>query len=234
MRLAPFIRYYGAKYRLTSQGRYPEPRHGTIIEPFAGAAGYSLHFPERRVILVERSPVLAEMWRWLIRATPAEVMTIDPVDSVEQLPTSTPLGARYLVGFAMNAATAAPCRSLAKSGLKLRAAGRRFYGWTEAYRERVASQVAHIKHWQIIEGDYTAAPDIEATWFVDPPYQVAGKHYIHGSSGLDYAALAEWCRSRNGQRIVCEARGATWLPFREIGTAKTGPRSRISVEAVWP
>lgn len=25
-----------------------------------------------------------------------------------------------------------------------------------------------IKHWQIINDDYSAAPDIEATWFIDP------------------------------------------------------------------
>jgi hypothetical protein len=35
-----------------------------MVEPFAGAAGYSLRYPERDVILVERYAVVAEMWRY--------------------------------------------------------------------------------------------------------------------------------------------------------------------------
>lgn len=38
--LKPFWRYYGGKYRAAP--RYPVPLHRTIVEPFAGAAGYSL------------------------------------------------------------------------------------------------------------------------------------------------------------------------------------------------
>lgn len=101
-------------------------------------------------------------------------------------------------------------------------------------RERVASQVTTIRHWQIIEGDYTAAPDLEATWFIDSPYEGAGRHYVHGSRGIDYAALATWCRARRGQPIVCEQEGANWLPFRRLGVFKAGPATQRSAEAVWP
>ena len=49
--LRPFWAYYGGKWRAAP--RYPRPMHDTIIEPFAGAAGYSLRYPDRNVVLVE-------------------------------------------------------------------------------------------------------------------------------------------------------------------------------------
>lgn len=232
--LHPFWRYYGSKWRAVKAGHYPQPLHRTIIEPFAGSAGYSLHYPDRRVILVERYAVLAEMWRWIIGAPAGEIRMVPLVDSVDDLPQSVSAGARALVGFSMNAATSSPRRTISKAALDLRSRGRKFYGWTAELRERVASQAEMIRHWVIIEGDYTAAPDIEATWFVDSPYAEQGGHYVHGSDGIDYAALADWCQRRRGQPIVCEHPSATWLPFRRIGALKSGPRTGSSEEAVWP
>jgi len=51
---------------------------------------------------------------------------------------------------------------------------------------------------------YETAPDIEATWFIDPPYQKMGRHYVHSLSVDQYGSLATWCQSRQGQVIVCE------------------------------
>ena len=73
----------------------------------------------------------------------------------------------------------------------------------------------------------------EATWFIDPPYQVAGRHYRFGSEQLDYARLAKWCRSRPGQVIVCENEGADWLPFRPLAAVKTTRAKRRSKEVIW-
>jgi len=227
--LAPFWRYYGGKYRAAP--RYPKPLHPTIIEPFAGAAGYSLRYPERNVVLVEKYPIIAEIWRYLIAVRPSEVLRIPEVEHVDELPSWVPEGARYLVGFCMNAACTAPCRKLSVGAKRLRAMGRHFEGWCAARRERTASQVDAIKHWQILEGDYTIAPDIEATWFIDPPYQVAGKYYIHAD--VDYPALAAWCRTRHGQTMVCENAGATWLPFQPFASCKSGPARRVSEEVLW-
>ncbi|MEG4346741.1 hypothetical protein QUB70_26205 [Microcoleus sp. A003_D6] len=57
----------------------------------------------------------------------------------------------------------------------------------------------------IISGDYTLAPDIEATWFIDPPYKEdAGKGYKYGSKLIDYKKLAEWAKNRKGEVIFCE------------------------------
>jgi hypothetical protein len=33
---------------------------------------------------------------------------------------------------------------------------------------------------------------------------------------IDYKNLAEWCKNRNGQIIVCENSKADWLPFQNI------------------
>lgn len=234
MKMFPFWRYFGGKWRAAP--RYPAPRFRTVIEPFAGAAGYSLRYPSRDVILVEKYPVVAEIWRFLIGASSAEISAIPLVEHVDELPSGTPDGARHLVGFTLNAATVSPCKQLSKGRRELREMGREFEGWSEAMRARVARQVERIRHWKIIEGDFTEAPDVEATWFVDPPYQTQGIHYVHGSDAIDYVALAAWCRARRGQTMVCENAGATWLPFRRFADFKASPMSRKggkSSEVVW-
>ena len=234
MILRPFWRYYGGKWRAASSGVYPQPIHRTIVEPFAGAAGYSLVYgADRDVILVEKYPTIAAIWRYLIGADPAEIRAIPEVDDVDDLPGWVPQAARWLVGFTMNSAVSTPRRTLSAGRRALRAAHRQFEGWTDAMRERVASQVTYIRHWKVFEGDYTMAGCPLATWFIDPPYADAGKHYVHGSRGLDYADLARWCMSRIGQPIVCESFGADWLPFRPCGHTR-GVSGRLSREAVWP
>jgi hypothetical protein len=231
--LRPFWRYYGAKWRIAP--RYPKPRHRTIIEPFAGAAGYSLRYPDRKVILVERYHVIAEIWRWLIGASPDEVRAIPAVDAVADLPSWVPDGARWLVGFNLAPGRQQPASHVSPGILKRREARERWMneGWTQGLRERVAAQVDAIKHWRVIEGDYTTAPDIEATWFIDAPYQgEAGRRYTCGSNHLDYAALGRWCRARAGLRIVCESPSATWLPFLRFSSVN-GFNAAGSGEAIW-
>lgn len=230
MTLKPFWRYYGGKWRAAP--RYPKPVHSTIIEPFAGAAGYALRYPEHDVVLVEKYPVIAELWRYLIAVPSEEIRRIPLVEHVDDLPAWVPPGGRSLVGFAMNAATVAPCKRLSAGRKKLRAMGRLSEGWSDPMRERVASQVPFIRHWRVIEGDYTNAPDVEATWFVDPPYNnKAGSYYVHHN--LDYPRLGGWCQQRKGQVIVCENEGADWLPFRTFATFKPGLNGKGSREVIW-
>jgi len=83
----------------------------------------------------------------------------------------------------------------------------------------LASQVERIRHWTVIEGSYEHAPDVGATWFIDPPYQVAGKHYRF--SKIDFQRLAAWVESRAGLKIVCENVGADWLPFVPFARIKS-------------
>lgn len=224
--LRPFFSFYGGKWR--DARRYPPPRHGHIIEPFAGSAGYSVRHHDRAVTLVDADPVIAGVWRYLICVKPAELLslplTFEHVDDVQG-----PQEARWLIGFWLNRAPSLPrCApsSWMRSGIRPGSF------WGEAVRARLAWQVEHIRHWQVIEGNYPEAGDPEATWFVDPPYQVQGRHYRKRVD--DYAALATWCRQRRGQVIVCEQEGADWLPFRPLHSAKTARRGRRSAEAVWP
>lgn len=228
--LRPFWRYYGGKWRAAP--KYPPPRHATIIEPFAGAAGYSLRYPDREVILVEKYHVIAEIWRWLIGVSPDEVLAIPCVDAVADLPEWVPQAARWTVEFSLGVARTRP--GLTNSaGIRQRRSKGWTEGWTSSLRERIASQVTAIRHWRVIEGDFTAAPNVDATWFIDPPYRgKPGRRYVCTSSKIAYPALATWCRARRGQVVVCEADGADWLPFAPFGDT-VGVGGRRSREAIW-
>ena len=72
-----------------------------------------------------------------------------------------------------------------------------------------------------------------ATWFVDPPYQSAGKHYRFGSDRIDYAHLSAWCQNLPGQTIVCEGGDANWLDFERLADIKTTRSGKRATEAVW-
>lgn len=213
-RLWPFFCYYGGKWRAAPH--YPLPMFGTIVEPFAGAAGYAVRYAARKIILADSDPVIAGLWRYLIRASAAEIMALPTaVDHVDNLHVSQE--AKWLIGFWLNKATASPCKQPSawmRSGIRPNSM------WGDAIKERIASQVDAIRHWIVVDGAYNACPDIEATWFVDPPYNnKAGGMYRHQVS--DYSALASWCGARKGQVIVCENVGATWLPFRDFGVFKS-------------
>jgi hypothetical protein len=93
----------------------------------------------------------------------------------------------------------------------------------------MAANLHKIKHWQIICGNYTKAPDIEATWFIDPPYEGdSGSGYNHSNGSIRYDELAEWVLERQGEVICCEGKGASYLPFEPLITLLgiAGKRSR--------
>jgi hypothetical protein len=229
--LRSFWPFYGGKWRLAP--KYPAPLHGTIVEPFAGAAGYALRYADRGVVLVERDPIIAALWRYLIRVTPAEVRALPlVVEDVRSL--AVPEEAQNLIAWWLNKGTERPMRSPSKwvrDGLRPKSS------WGPEVRERIASQVESIRHWHVVEGDYTAAPMLRATWFIDPPYaNRAGERYRMSSREIDFSRLGEWCRERRGQAIVCENVGATWLPFEDFAPfygARGAKRTDRRAEAVW-
>lgn len=223
--LRPFFSFFGGKWTLAP--RYPAPAHGTVIEPFAGSAGYSTRYADREVILVEREPVVASIWRWLIGVSVDEVMALplDPERRFDLAPAP-----RALIGFWCGRGRVQPANTTTSAWLRSGRWPASF--WGEYARERIAYQVTRIRHWRLIEGDYTAAPDVAATWFIDPPY--AGGHggrYYRAQVG-DYSELARWSMARRGLSIVCEAEGATWLPFRQFHHTKNINRGH-STEVVW-
>lgn len=228
--LKPLFTFYGGKWRAAPH--YPAPAHDTIIEPFAGSAGYSLRYPDRRVILVERDPLIAATWRYLIRVSPSEILALPDI-AMDQTVDDVPLSedARLLIGWWIHKGSTMPCK---RPSAWMRSEQRPNSYWGQTIRARIASQVESIRHWEIIEGDYRLAPTVSATWFIDPPYQIAGKHYRH--SAVDYPRLAEWCLGREGQTIVCENVGADWLPFEPWRNIKASPAKhggKVSHEAIW-
>jgi len=179
-------------------------------------------------MLFDLDPVVCGVWSFLIRSSADDIRRLPLLQhgqSVDDLAVCKE--ARHLIGFWCNKGTAAP-----RKRLSAWAAGSPGQFWGERIRERVASQVDAISHWTITHGSYADISNTAATWFVDPPYEVQGKHYRCGSKGIDFPALGKWCRARQGQVIVCEQEGAKWLPFRSIGAFKSS-RARPSHEVVW-
>ena len=227
--IRPFFGYYGGKWRDTPR-LYPPPEYPVIIEPFAGSAGYSVRYYDRLVVLCDLDPVIAGVWDYLIKVTPQEVLAIPdvPLDGcVDDLGLCQE--ASWLVGFWLNRGVAAPCKT---PSAWMRKGIRPGSFWGPKVRRRIASQVGLIRHWRVSNRSYEESSRGLATRFVDPPYQVAGKHYRHGSKGIDYEHLGSWCQGQEGQTIVCEGPGADWLPFRDQGLRKTA-RKTPSMERVW-
>ena len=108
------------------------------------------------------------------------------------------------------------------------------WGKTQFVFRLLLSRLPFVKHWEIIEGDYTLAPnDVEATWFIDPPYCQQSR-YVSGKD-INYKDLGKWCHSRKGQVIVCESQGANWLPFQEFVLNKSSQRqtSKLREEVMY-
>ncbi len=218
MQLKPFFCYFGGKWLIAP--KYPVPKHEVIVEPFAGAAGYATRYADRRVILVEKNPVVAGLWSYLIRTSPEEIRalpseirhTVDEHRICQE--------AKTLIGFWLNKGAAAPHK---KPSSWMRNYKNEKSFWGPEIRERIARQVDYIRHWRIFQGSYDTRqiPNGTATWFVDPPYQGAGIHYK--CREVNFETLSVWCRQRNGQVIVCENEGATWLPFQPFVKTKNSP-----------
>ena len=228
--LRPFWRYYGGKWMAAPW--YPAPEHDTIIEPFAGAAGYSCRYPDRQVILIDKSPIIAGIWDYLIHVSPEEILSISDIPdggTVDDLPACQE--ARWLAGFWVQDGVYTPRKSESTWAKTPKRTGSEWSGWNERSRQRIASQVPRIRHWRIICGEYTDAPDIDATWYIDPPYNNrAGSYYPAQPTSFD--DLGRWCQHRRGLAVVCENAGAEWLPFRPLRTISNTHHTG-SKEVVW-
>ncbi len=231
--MMPFFTFYGGKQRASR--RYPPPRHGIVIEPFAGAAGYSMQYWDRLVVLNDIDPVITGTWEYLRRSEPAEILALPDLhvgQSTDDLPVCQE--ARWLIGWWLNKGSSTPKRRPSSFMLNHPEGGPY---WGPRIRERIAGQVHRIRHWTIVTGDYRDLPNVPATWFVDPPYSRAGRYYRHGSEGIRYPELATWCQRRIGQVVTCEADDAAWLPFRPLmqidGTEGRQKTNRARLEVVW-
>jgi len=213
--------YFGSKFNIARY--YPAPRYPLIIEPFCGAAWYSLHHGGN-VWLNDINWRVVEMWRWMIGATPEQVEALpdpEPGDDIAKF--NLPRPQRMLLSHSMN---------------KGSQYGKRTYsGWAAeddavgAFKRRLLQYLPMIRNWKVTHQDYRKLENIEACWFIDPPYQHSGHHYPHPIK--DYGDLADWCRTRKGQVIVCEDDFADWLPFKPFKRVKWGRMKYSRLEVIW-
>lgn len=232
--LRPFFSYYGSKYLACQKGMYPEPEYDTIIEPFAGAAGYSLKFFQKNVRLYDIDERIYGIWSYLLGATPAEIRRLpDVVEHIDDV--KAPQEAKWLIGYWLARGQSSP-RKYPSPWMRTRAVGARFY-WGAYVRGMIAHQLKYIHHWKVFNKSYESIGfDRPATWYIDPPYCAKpGRHYK--CNKVDFKYLAKWCRVRKGQVMVCEMMGADWLPFVRLkdinNTVKKGGKAGKSREVIW-
>jgi len=230
------LNYYGSK--VASARLYPAPNHPLIVEPFAGGAGYSLLHgragpgPARAVLLFDLNPDVIDAGRYLIETPGAEILRLPLLKVGQAIPAELPPGARLLIGWSLMMTGARPQRVLVPSSARVPSSF-----WGESKRRNLAELADEIKHWRAHVTSYETLPNAEATWFIDPPYAgPLGKPY--GGDAIDYTHLGAWCRSREGQAIVCEGPEANWLPFvahHEHASAPTADVKgrRVSTEVIW-
>jgi site-specific DNA-adenine methylase len=233
MRLKPFFPYFGSKWKLAP--KYPEPLHETIVEPFAGSACYSLFYPEKKIVLNDLNPFIVGIWRYLIDTPEDEILRLPLLKSGQDLrELDIPQGAQWLIGIWIFSGIPHMRYVTYKSQESINARAAKSMTWGDPVKRRIVEQQECIRHWKVSETDYRDLSQETVTWFVDPPYQVAGKGYKFQP---DFRSMGDWCRSLPGQVIVCEQEGADWMdfrPFREIqGGAGIYRKSVSKQEMIW-
>lgn len=213
--------YYGSKRRLAPY--YPPPIYDTIVEPFAGAASYACLYPNKQVFLFDIDPNIVNVWNYLINADQWEIASLPILKPGESLFNfKLNWKQRLFLGFMISASSSVP-KITATSQTR----------WTANKRQEIAEFVSLIKHWSVNLLDFRSIIPIEATWFVDPPYQAQGKFYNHSLKESDYETLGYLCKNVwQGQVIVCEDVTATWLPFRALETNQ-GQKGIVITEGIW-
>lgn len=222
--------YYGSKSKLVKL--YEPPKYSLIIEPFAGSARYALQYFDRDVLLIDAYDVVIKIWHYLQNASEQDIVGLPNLtykQTVDDYKLSE--GERLFLGFLVARGTRRPQRIVQK------------FSCVEKDKAKVAKNLYKIKHWKIQLGSYEDIDNVEATWYVDPPYQNVGNISGGANTGkstynvnergkkMDFDFLAEWCKSRKGQTIVCETTAGTWLPF--VPLKKQHGQLLTSTEAVW-
>lgn len=207
---AKLISFMGNKWKTAKQ--YPSPKYDTIIEPFAGGAGYALNYPYLKVKLFDRDDYICAVWDYLINTSEDEIRSLpDFPEKLEEY--NIPQEAKLLIGYWLNPTTAVSRKRASPWTKKLWDEGKHHSVWGPRIKETIASNVSKIRHWTIQNKSYKDLDNEKATWFIDPPYVDKGKYYRCGSKDINYDHLANFCKTREGQVIVCENEGASWLPF---------------------
>lgn len=235
MKIGPLFKWFGSKW--SGSRYYPCPLYSTVVEPYAGGAGYSLNHCDRTILLYDINANVAALWRWLIdfgSKHPKDILDI-PVN----VPVGTDIrtlgltvGQELLLKHWQRTNNLGNCWTISPWGNK---PGQ----WTANTRARVAEEVTAIAHWTFLSEPPTLGPGY--TYFIDPPYQY---NYQYGIKGFDWASLGSKILSTPGsQFIVCEAmcpktgRLPDWLPFvhfrRQVTSRRKARNNHHSAELLY-
>jgi site-specific DNA-adenine methylase len=201
--------YYGSKKSIIDY--YPPPKFDRVIEPFVGAGPYALKYWEREVIIMDKYEVIYKIWKWLQNC---EISDIDklphfmtPDDNLNNY-TFDCEEAKMMMGFIIAKGVERPrCKPTERATVSRP-------NTINFTLNKIKGNLHKIRHWTILHGSYTELTNEEATWFIDPPYQFGGHAYVENK--INFTELAEWCKTRKGQVIVCENTKADWLPFKPM------------------
>ena len=231
----PLFKWFGSKW--LSSKTLPAPIYDTIVEPFAGSAGYSLRYCDRDVLLYEKNDQIRSLWQWLIgTATQTDILDI-PIGLTEGTDIrfiGLSPGQILLLKNWQRTNNVGNCWTVSpwcnKPGQ-----------WTESTRSRISEEFQAIRHWKIGGTDGMLGFNNRiATWFIDPPYQFNYQYRQAPISYYDLSVKALQCR---GQVIVCEAACPktqvvpNYLPFEFFGNRVTSRRkigeNHHSRELIW-
>lgn len=224
----PLFKWFGSKW--SSSRYYPPPAFETVVEPYAGSAGYALrHAAGHRVIIAERDPHLRQLWRWLISDATAQAILDIPLDvevgrDIRTLGLSD--GQALLLKTWQRTNNVGNCWTVSAWGSK---PGQ----WTPNTRQRVAEEFSAVRRWIVADSAeelFATPPSVPATWFVDPPYQFNYRYKARTFSYDDLAEKIDAISKIPGQVVVCEARcprtgeAPAWLPFTDFRRTVTSRR----------
>lgn len=213
--------YYGSKSKVVHH--YPKPMFNKIKEPFAGSARYSLRYFENEIMLYDKNPMIVNLWKYLQQCSPSDILKLPLLKAGDKINRADfdCIEQAHLFGFIICNGVSTPMLTCTK--------------WGEIVMQKqikdIAANLFKIKHWQIEVADYIDVLNEECCWFIDAPYQVGGDKYKFSNKKINFIDLAEWCKSRLGQLIVCENTNANWLPF--IPMVKQNGIVKRTTEAIY-
>ncbi len=212
--------YYGSKSKIARH--YPKPRYDTIIEPFGGSGSYSLLHYNKRVIINELNKDVYNVWKFLQHKDAIKWIDRIPkqLQSGESLQENIPEGAPE--GLVQLLKAFSSIGNFGKNQDIFTVSPYAARDWWRI-REKLKHSLPKIKNWTITNRDYRKLLNRKACYFVDPPYHgVPGAKYKFNFKPKDYRLLAEWCKLRKGQVIVCESGDADYMAFKVLKTTNVG------------
>ena len=171
---------------------------------------------DKNYVLNSKLYKVYKIWRYLQNASKEQILSL-PNDITDLRDMDLLDEEKYLIGYCIGRGSARPRNTCGK-----------FNNWIQD-KIRIADNVEKIKHWDIRFGDYRQIENEEATWFIDAPYKMQIHGYNHKIDNYD--DLADWCKSRKGQVIVCENSHGDWLPFRPLRQMQG--INKQTLEVIW-